>query len=50
VPGAAARTGGPAPAQRQDRSEALFGEDLISEKSLDEVILSYLAEERAEKA
>jgi hypothetical protein len=25
-------------------ADALFGEDLVSEKSLDEVILSYLAE------
>lgn len=29
--------------------ETLFGEDLISEKSLDEVILSYLAEDGEEK-
>src|SRR6266496_6260142 len=34
---------GPAPALRNDGAETLFGEDLISEKSLDEVILSYLA-------
>ena len=40
---------GPASAQRRDSAEALFGEDLISEKSLDEVILSYLAEDLAEK-
>ena len=40
---------GPASAQRRDGAEALFGEDLISEKSLDEVILSYLAEDLAEK-
>jgi hypothetical protein len=31
--------------RRDSRAETLFGEDLISEKSLDEVILSYLAEE-----
>ncbi len=30
-------------------AESLFGEDLISEKSLDEVILSYLAEDMGEK-
>ena len=30
---------------RNDGAETLFGEDLISEKSLDEVILSYLAED-----
>jgi hypothetical protein len=36
---------GPAPALRNDGAETLFGEDLISEKSLDEVILSYLAED-----
>src|SRR5512134_3405505 len=34
----------PAPTLRNDGAETLFGEDLISEKSLDEVILSYLAE------
>ena len=38
-----------APARRQNTVGALFGEDLISEKSLDEVILSYLAEDLAEK-
>jgi hypothetical protein len=31
--------------KREARVETLFGEDLISEKSLDEVILSYLAGE-----
>jgi len=40
---------GAPPAAREPSSSpdlgALFGEDLISEKSLDEVILSYLAEE-----
>jgi hypothetical protein len=34
-----------APSARKDAGAALFGEDLISEKSLDEVILSYLAED-----
>jgi hypothetical protein len=33
------------PQRRKDPGAALFGEDLISEKSLDEVILSYLAED-----
>jgi hypothetical protein len=36
---------GPVPTLRNDGAETLFGEDLISEKSLDEVILSYLAED-----
>src|SRR6266511_2918574 len=40
----AARTE-PVPVLRNDGAETLFGEDLISEKSLDEVILSYLAED-----
>jgi hypothetical protein len=31
--------------KKEARAETLFGEDLISEKSLDEVILSYLAGE-----
>jgi hypothetical protein len=35
--------------ERREKVDALFGEDLISEKSLDEVILSYLAEDLAEK-
>jgi hypothetical protein len=39
----------PAPAIRNDGAETLFGEDLISEKSLDEVILSYLAEDLGER-
>jgi hypothetical protein len=34
---------------RNDGAETLFGEDLISEKSLDEVILSYLAEDMGER-
>jgi hypothetical protein len=38
----------PAPAVRDDAS-TVFGEDLISEKSLDEVILSYLAEDMGER-
>ena len=33
----------------RDDGETLFGEDLISEKSLDEVILSYLAEDLGER-
>jgi hypothetical protein len=39
----------PAPALRNDGAETLFGEDLISERSLDEVILSYLAEDLGER-
>ncbi|HEX9243852.1 MAG TPA: hypothetical protein VF875_15515 [Anaeromyxobacter sp.] len=39
----------PAPVLRNDGVETLFGEDLISEKSLDEVILSYLAEDLGER-
>ena len=39
----------PSPAYRSDGAETLFGEDLISEKSLDEVILSYLAEDLGER-
>jgi len=38
----------PAPALRDD-GDTVFGEDLISEKSLDEVILSYLAEDMGER-
>jgi hypothetical protein len=34
---------------RESDAETLFGEDLISEKSLDEVILSYLAGEPGAK-
>jgi hypothetical protein len=44
-----AARGEPAPAIRNDGAETLFGEDLISEKSLDEVILSYLAEDVGER-
>jgi hypothetical protein len=40
---------GPTPLLRNDGAETLFGEDLISEKSLDEVILSYLAEDLGER-
>jgi hypothetical protein len=39
----------PVPVLRNDGAETLFGEDLISEKSLDEVILSYLAEDLGER-
>ncbi len=35
----------PPPVLRSEGAETIFGEDLISEKSLDEVILSYLAED-----
>jgi hypothetical protein len=40
---------GPVPLLRNDGAETLFGEDLISEKSLDEVILSYLAEDLSDR-
>jgi hypothetical protein len=33
----------------RDDASTVFGEDLISEKSLDEVILSYLAEDMGER-
>jgi hypothetical protein len=39
----AARTLGTPPQLNDLGAQTLFGEDLISEKSLDEVILSYLA-------
>ncbi len=39
----------PEPVLRNDGAETIFGEDLISEKSLDEVILSYLAEDLGER-
>jgi len=39
----------PTPTLRNDGAETLFGEDLISEKSLDEVILSYLAEDLGDR-
>jgi hypothetical protein len=41
----AARSLGTAPQLNEVGAQTLFGEDLISEKSLDEVILSYLAGE-----
>jgi len=44
---AAARQAPPPPIR--DDGDTLFGEDLISEKSLDEVILSYLAEDLGER-
>ncbi|RMG19866.1 MAG: hypothetical protein D6729_04180 [Deltaproteobacteria bacterium] len=34
--------------QAADRADTIFGEDLISERSLDEVILSYLAEDTSD--
>ena len=34
---------------RPQQGKSIFGEDLISDKSLDEVILSYLAEDLDEK-
>jgi hypothetical protein len=34
---------------REDSDAGLFGQDLISEKSLDEVILAYLSEDPAEE-
>jgi hypothetical protein len=34
---------------REDSESGLFGQDLISEKSLDEVILAYLSEDPAEE-
>jgi hypothetical protein len=37
------------PAAVKNVADTLFGEDLISEKSLDEVILSYLAEDMGKK-
>jgi hypothetical protein len=40
---------GPRPPLHADGAETLFGEDLISEKSLDEVILSYLAEDLGDR-
>jgi len=48
LPEVAAAQQSPPPALRDD-GETLFGEDLISEKSLDEVILSYLAEDLGER-
>ena len=53
VPEPAAPQAGAAPPAaslepREPRQTTIFGEDLISEKSLDEVILSYLAEDLAD--
>jgi hypothetical protein len=39
----------PPPPLRGDSAATIIGEDLISEKTLDEVILSYLAEDLGEK-
>jgi hypothetical protein len=39
------KTGKPPSAPRESPADSIFGEDLISEKSLDEVILAYLAED-----
>ena len=50
-PEVAPRNAPPTPAandSREPRQTTIFGEDLISEKSLDEVILSYLAEDLAD--
>ncbi|MEZ4364790.1 MAG: hypothetical protein R2939_00715 [Kofleriaceae bacterium] len=33
---------------REDAGRGVFGQDLISEKSLDEVILAYLSEDGAD--
>ena len=48
-PEVTAARGAPAPALRGIGDETLFGEDLMSEKSLDEVILSYLADDLGER-
>ncbi len=48
-PEVVAARGAPAPALRGDGAETLFGEDLVSEKSLDEVILSYLADDLGDR-
>jgi hypothetical protein len=40
--------GGRKPAPRKARSGSVFGKDLISEKSLDEVIMAYLSEDSSE--
>lgn len=45
MPVAATRSSKPAAARPDPSSESIFGGDLLSEKSLDEVILSYLAED-----
>jgi hypothetical protein len=48
-PQAMAARGEPAPEWHEAPGQTIIGEDLISEKSLDEVILSYLAEDLGEK-
>lgn len=48
APVAAAAAPRPAAPGGDKRPDTIFGEDLISEKSLDEVILSYLAEDLAD--
>ncbi len=45
----AARSSQPSKEPPKPRSDSLFGQDLLSDKSLDEVILSYLADELDEK-
>lgn len=45
----AARPSTPAKEPAKPRADSLFGQDLLSDKSLDEVILSYLADELDEK-
>jgi hypothetical protein len=42
------RRGAPRRAREESRA-SLFGKDLISEKSLDEVILAYLSEDSSEE-
>jgi hypothetical protein len=49
APVSAARPSAPAKEPAKPRAESLFGQDLLSDKSLDEVILSYLADELDEK-
>lgn len=49
APVAAARPAAPSKDSPKPRSDSLFGQDLLSDKSLDEVILSYLADELDEK-
>jgi hypothetical protein len=49
VPVTSARTSAPSKEPPKPRSDSLFGQDLLSDKSLDEVILSYLADELDEK-
>jgi hypothetical protein len=39
----------PARRPREENRPSLFGKDLISERSLDEVILAYLSEDPGEK-